>query len=400
MQNTFSTYLLYGKRFCGVEHSSQNADEILNATVLIRSKNELNIQASFVENTVEALAKKLPKHQHIGLVINNDMVLSKTIKTDQSDALKLVYSAFPNIDLEAFYFEVLSQKNIHFISICRKNYIDNLVEDYEKHKLSILNISLGSHGLINLIDFIEHHTIYTSNAKIALEQKAIIEIEKEGVQSENYDVNGIRVTNQQLLSFSGAMETILKNTEVKTNFTTEKNRLKDAYKQTRFFNQFSMFGGVFIFGLLVLNILFFNYYFNAVNALEQESEINKSTKNQIITLNEKVSKKQKMVEDLLKSNGSKSAFYSHTIIQSLPKTMLLTGYNYQPLLRRIKDDASIEISENTIVISGTSIKSAHFSEWINLLEQMEWIAKVTIVRYRNTSSKTSEFKISILILND
>ena len=75
MQNTFSTYLLYGKRFCGVEHSSQNADEILNATVLIRSKNELNIQASFEENTVEALAKKLPKHQHIGLVINNDMVI-------------------------------------------------------------------------------------------------------------------------------------------------------------------------------------------------------------------------------------------------------------------------------------------------------------------------------------
>ena len=218
--------------------------------------------------------------------------------------------------------------------------------------------------------------------------------------SENYDVNGSSVSNDQLLSFSGALQPILKNISTNTNFSIEKRRLEDSYKQTRFFNLFIKFGGLFVLGLLLINFFFFNHYFDSVNELEQVSEINQVTKNQIIILNETVSKKQKMVDDLLKSNGSKSSFYSHTITQSLPKTILLSDYHYQPLLRRIKEDTSVEISEDIISVSGSSIKSTDFSEWINTLEKMEWIAKVAIVEYRNTSSKKSEFKISILIRND
>ena len=400
MLNTFWTYLHYGKRFCGVEHSTDYEEEILNATVLIQTKKELNISASFKENTIEGLVKKLPKHQHLVLIVNNEKVLSKTIETKQTEALKLVYSAFPNINLEDFYFEIHSQKNTHFINICRKDYITTLIETYDKHKLSILNISLGNHSLSNLFEFIHEKTIYSSNAKITLKNNELIQIEKGSVISESYDVNGSNVTNDQMLSFSGALQPILKNNSTNTNFVTEKNRLEDSYKQTRFFNLFIKFGGLFILGLLLINFLFFNHYFNSVNKLAQVSEINQVTKNQITVLNESVSKKMKLVDDLLKSNGSKSSFYSHTIIQSLPKTILLSDYHYQPLLRRIKEELPIELNTNHIVISGSCIKSADFSEWINHLEKMEWIAKVSILEYRNTNSKKSNFKISISIKHD
>ena len=226
MLNTIWTYLQYGKHFCGVELSTHNQTEILNATVLLQSKKELNISASFKDNTIENLSKHLPKHQHIVLIVNNDKVLSKTIENKQTDALKLVYSAFPNINLEDFYFEVLSQKNSHFINICRKDYINTLVETYAKHQLLILNISLGNHSLSNLMEFIQEETIYSSNAKITLENDDIIQIEKGAVVSENYDINGSSVTNHQLLSFSGALQPILKNSNTETNFSTEKKTLR------------------------------------------------------------------------------------------------------------------------------------------------------------------------------
>ena len=400
MLDAFWTYLQFGKHFCGVELSTQNQTEILNATVLLQSKKELNISASFKENSVEGLSKKLPKHQHIVLIVNNEKVLSKTIENKQTDTLKLVYSAFPNINLDDFYFEVLSQKGTHFINICRKDYIKTLVDTYAKHHLLILNISLGNHSLSNLVDFLNEKIIYSSNAKIILENNDILQIEKGSVASESYDINGSRVTNDQLLSFSGALQPILKNNTANTNFTTEKKRLEDSYKQTRFFNLFMKFGGLFILGLLLINFFIFNHHFENVNELEQVSEINQSTKTQIHILNETVSKKQKMIDDLLKNNGSKSSFYSHTIIESLPKTILLSDYHFQPLLRRIKEDTPIELSEDYILVSGSSIKSSDFSEWINHLEKMEWIAKVSIIEYRNTNSKKSEFKISILIRNE
>ena len=397
MLKNFWTYLQYGKHFCGVEHSGHHQDDVLNATLLVHSKKELNIHASFKETSIEAVSTKLPKHQHITLSINNEKILSKTLKSDHTEGIKLVYTAFPNINLDDFYFEIHSQKNIHFINVCRKDYINALVDTYAKHKLSVLNISLGNHAVINLIDFINENTLYSSNAKIVVEDTAVIEIEKADVPLQNYEVNGSTVTNQQLLSFSAALQPILNNNSTKTNFSTKKNQFVDAYKQRRFFHQFIKFGGLFILGVLLVNFFFFNHYFESVNALKQVSEINQSTKNKIISLNETVSKKQKMVDDLLKSNGSKSSFYCHAIVESLPKTVLLTDYDYQPLLRRIKEERAIEISEKTILVSGSSVQSADFSEWINRLEKMDWIKKVAIMEYRNTNSKKSEFKISIHI---
>ena len=397
MLKNFWTYLKYGKHFCGVEHCGDHKDDVLNASLLVRSKKELNIHASFKETSIEAMATKLPKHQHLTLSVNNEKILSKTLKSDHTEGMKLVYTAFPNINLDDFYFEIHSQNNNHFINVCRKDYINSLVETYAKHKLYVLNISLENHSVINLIDFINEDTIFSSNAKIVVEDTAVIKIEKAEVPLQNYEVNGINVTNQQLLSFSAALQPILNNNSTKTNFSTKKNQLVDAYKHRRFFHQFMKFGGLFILGVLLVNFFVFNHYFESVNALKQVSEINQSTKNKIISLNETVSIKQKMVDDLLKSNGSKSSFYCDAIIQSLPKTVLLTDYSYQPLLRRIKEDRAIEVSEKKILVSGSSVQSADFSKWINHLEKINWIDNVAILEYRNTSAKKSEFKISIYI---
>lgn len=397
MLENYWTYLQYGKHLCGIELCTLNKSEILNVILLKQSKKELNISASFKEQTVEGLSKKLPKHQHLVLIVNNDQVLSKTIETKQVDALKLVYSAFPNINIEDFYFEVLTQKNTHFINICRKDYISDLIKTYEIYQLSILNISLGNLSMSNLLGFIQNKTVFSSNAKIILENNHVLQISKEPVTTENYEINGSNVSNNQLLPFSGALQTVLKNNILKNNFSTKKKHLTDTYLQTRFFNIFLKFGSLLILGVLLINFIFFNHYFESVNELDQISELNQSTKNQINILNETVSKKQEMVEDLMKNNESKSSFFNYIIVKSLPKTILLSEYNYQPLLKRIKTDAAIELLENTISVSGTTIKSSDFSEWIHHLETIEWITKISILEYRNTNSKNSEFKISIFL---
>ena len=157
---------------------------------------------------------------------------------------------------------------------------------------------------------------------------------------------------------------------------------------------------MFILGLLLVNFVFFNHYFNKVNELKQVYEINQTSKSQIIKLNESVSKKQKMVDDLLKSNDSKTSFYSNQIMKSLPFSILLSEFNYQPLLKRIKTEKEIELENNIITVSGTSSDSEVFSSWINKLEQKNWITKVDIIDYGSTSSNTSDFIIKIVLTDE
>ncbi len=398
MSDNVLTYLRYGNSFCGIEHTNQG-DAIFYATLLHKSKKELHVTSFLEGKSIEDISKELPKHQHIVLVINDNKVLSKTIESEQQEPEKLVYKAFPNINVEEFYFEVLSQNNKHFIALCRKDYIDAIIKQYAKEKLLVIDVSLGNSTASTLASFVKKDNVYTSNASIQIENHQIIQIKKDTLVDETYDINGLTVARQYLLSFSGALRSVLQNNTTETNFLLEKTKWLNEFKHTRFFNQFLKWGGVFILGLLLINFFLFNRYFNKVNELRQVSQINLSNKDQIIKLDEIVTKKQKMVDDLLKSDGSKSSFYCDRITQSLPKTILLYEFNYQPLLKRIKAGKDIELKYNNIVVSGTSSNSNIFSYFIKQLEDKPWIAKVAIMDYGAMASNTSNFKINI-ILND
>jgi Tfp pilus assembly protein PilN len=388
------TYLKFGNRFCGVEHTSKKGQDCINVTVLKQSKKELLIEEHIQGDSI---SNKLPKHRPIYLVINNNKVLTKTIESNQNDALKLVYKAFPNINLDEFYYEVLSQVNTHFIALCRKDDVENIIKEYKELKILILNFSLGNSLISSLKSFINQDYVFSSNVKVEIQDGNVIKIEKTETISETYRINGLEVSSAYLLSFSGALQIVLGNNESVTNYDVRSENLVSDFKHTRFFNLFLKVGGLFILGLLLINFFFFNHYFNQVNELRQLSEVNQSTKNQILTLDEVVSKKQKIVDDLLKSNGSKTSYYADRIIQSIPKSILLSEFNYQPLLKRIKSGKEIELKKNVIDVSGESNDSEAFSDWVSVLERKDWISRVDILVYGSASSKVSDFKIEIVL---
>ena len=400
MLNKIKSYLLFGNRYTGIEHTFKNGSDSIIVSVLKQSKSEIDIESTIEVETLEMLSSELKKNQHAFLVINNEKVLTKQIESEQKEPLKLVYKAFPNIKIDDFYFEILKEKNIHFVSLCRKDYVDELIKKYIKLKLYIITISFGNSSISNLKPFIKSNEVYSSNSKIVVKDNLITKIQKsENTVNENYDLNGLTISNINLLSFAEALNSSLKSNTKVTNFESKKQESLSNFKQVRFFQQFLKFAGLFLLAGLLTNFLVFNHYFNKVNELNQISEINQSTKTKIVKLNESVSKKQKMVDDLLKSNGSKSSFFVNEIIQSLPNSIILSETNYQPLEKRIKPNKEIKLESNEIRVSGTSNNSELFSIWISQLEQKDWIEKINIESYGTESKSNSDF-IIIIKLND
>ena len=400
MKEKLLSYFKFGNSFCGVELSTVNGKEVIYTTRLKRSKKELVVDSFFEVDAIKGLQKQLKKHTPLFLVLNNDKVLSKHIVSEQQDTKKLVYKAFPNINLNDFYYEILSQEQQHFISLCRKEYVEKIIEVYHILNLHITNISLGHHLVGTISQFLNKEFVFSSNSKITLEKHRITQIEKSETTNEIYHINGLRIKNKQLLSFSGALQLLLNTNSIQTNLSDQRDTLKDSYHQTRFFNLFLRTSGLFILGLLLVNFFFFNHYFNEVSELRQLSQVNQSTKTHILSLDKVVSKKQKLVEDLLKNNGSKSSFYVNEIVHSIPQSILLSELNYQPLLKRLKPNKEVELNNNTIEVSGTSNDSDAFSLWINALENLSWTTKIDILNYGSTSSKSYEFKLQLIIANE
>jgi len=142
MLKDVTTYLQFGSHFCGIEHTSEYGQDTLYATILKKTKNEVDVESHFEASSIENLSEQLPKNQHVVLIINNQYVITKKVQDDQIDHLKLVYKAFPNINLEEFYYEILEQKTIHYVSICRKKYVEELITEYSANTISVLILKI------------------------------------------------------------------------------------------------------------------------------------------------------------------------------------------------------------------------------------------------------------------
>src|SRR5690606_38294132 len=177
MFRKLKTYLEYGNHFCGIEHTIQSGEELIYTTILKKSKNTVDVENSFKDNSIGNTITKLRKEQHIFLVINNDQVLLKHIKSEQVELEKLVYKAYPNINIDEFFYEIMSQENNHFVSICRKDYVNELVAEYKAHSKFVINISLGNALASEISHFVQEKLFVTSNANISLENHKISSIE-------------------------------------------------------------------------------------------------------------------------------------------------------------------------------------------------------------------------------
>ncbi|AUP79673.1 hypothetical protein [Flavivirga eckloniae] len=401
MLEKIKTYLLYGKHFCGIEQTIQDGEEKVFGTVLKKTKKELDIENAFEVSSNEMLASKLPKKQHVFLIVNNHHVLTKQLESSQPNLEKLVYNAFPNINLDDFYYEIVTQGNKYFVSICRKDYLDECIAKYKESGIAIINITLGNIVASSISRFINDNILLTSNASLSVENGIVTAIEKNEIElPEAYDINGLQVKNSYILSFSGALDSVLNHFQSISNFDDLKQALKTDYSQSRFFTQFLKIGLIVILSTLLINFFVFNHYFNAVNALQQTSQVNQATKQKLLKLDKEVSKSQKMVDDMLKSSSSKSSFYVNAIVHRLPQSILLTELNYQPLEKNIKKGKAIVLKDDTIIVSGESNNSESFSKWIADLETIDWIQNVEILSYEDTSKVISNFSVKLNLSHD
>ncbi|MFD0963852.1 hypothetical protein [Pseudofulvibacter geojedonensis] len=404
MLQKLATYLLFGNRFYGIEASSDNnEDKSYRITSLRKHKKELVINLQFKANSIDLIANKLPKNQHAFLIINTNHVLFKKVTTSNKNENSILNAAFPNINAQDFYYEIVSgNNNIYFVALCRKKYVDSIIDDLKAKNILATSFSLGNSIVTEITDFISLNLIQTSNAQISLDSKiSDISIKKTTIDNnEKYNINGLLSVSEFVLSLSGAITSFLSTNNRSSNSEEKTFTLFQDFKHQIVFKKIWQSALLIFLGTLLINFFLFNHYFNKVNELQQTAQVNTVNKNAVLSLDKKLQKTQKLATDILKSNASKSSFYINEIIKLIPNSILLSELNYQPLKKRIKKDQSIQIENNTIIISGVSSKSDLFFKWIKELENTTWIKTVETLDYNDIKKSKSEFSIKLYLKHE
>lgn len=386
--------LTYGSTFCAVEYANNSTYNLLS---LKKKKKELDIVKKEQHSSFQELTTSLKGQKHLFLVVNNEQVISKKVEFTHIAKESVVKNAFPNITLSDFYFEVYDNGASSMVSICRKEAIQKIIQQFQENGVYVIHFSLGNNSIQKIVPFLNDFSFHTSNSVFEVNDHKIIEWKKSKEVAKTYDINGLVIESNQLLPLAG----VLSYYQKLDNSPEEElqNKLEKEFWYKRVFHLGVQFGLGILLVLLLINFITFSSYRNTVSNLEAEVSLNEIYRKQLLTLNESVTKKKKLVESMNSVSNSKVIWYVNEISKTVPTTISLNELNYQPLERPARDKKPIVFKSNQIIVKGMSKDNIDFSNWIAQLEKFDWIKKISHEDFGSKDSKDTPFDFSIELNN-
>lgn len=354
------------------------------------------ISAEEIFTDLDKLVACVDKKNPLVLVFNSSKVLLRKIpEAKYANAEQWVTQAFPNLDLENFHFQVLGSKDIKVVSICKKTEITDLLNKLGGKGIVPSSISIGISELSNTLPYL-NFPVQGSSFTIAKDDDEELEIRNPGnMDNGKIDLNGLILSNSSLLSFSGILAT-LNNSHGPSNLFAINQSLEYGFKNRKLFNLGLQIGLSSLLAILLLNFVLFSHYrskmadLHLISSLENQSTLLNQTK-------ERIAYKESKLNTLINNSNSKVTYYLDAIGSSLPASILLDELDYQPLLKPVQKDKSIETIQNTIVVSGLTNNKDEFTFWANILEKMSWVKTVEIQNLEFVTNNLDRFTIKIEI---
>ena len=402
MLDSLTTYLNEGTVYYALEVCGNASGEQFHVLEIQRKKQELFMLGGQTFDALEKAAETLKKDRPIFLVMNTAKVLTKIIPPSADENYEsLVHSAFPNLDFKDFYYEVAKTKTNTLIAISRKEEVDGYLDTLSKQGLHPMGISLGVSCITNIRTYIAAESIAISNSRLGLNESSIEHITALTAQDitgqEAYDINGLEVDRKYVLGFSGILGHLSKSWQGIGNLNDVTVFHKSEFINKRHFKLLLQSSLVFILGLLFVNFLLFNHYFENVGALEEALAVNNANKEQLLRLNAEVKRKEDRVNAVLDMTNSNTSAILDDLGKDIPASILLNEINYQPLLKPLRDAKPIELEYGVLNVSGEASDNTDFYNWIASLEKLKWVQSVETTDYDYGSGNTSNFSIKITL---
>lgn len=392
------SYIKDGKWYSGLEISEYQGNIWFSLLEVKKEKNELQLIKENRSQTLDETAENIRKNSPFILVINTSHVLTKIIGAITSENTEaIVNTAFPNLNFQNFYYEVVFTKSGAMVSISKKEYVDILLENLRLQKMEVTYFSLGPSTLEATLKYIDSPVVLTSAHEVIVVDNSIEEINNlQQERSLTYSIDNFELKSESLLGFAGILQFLGKNYN-SSNFDQLNEVTKKDFEQKRIFD-FGLRATLFFFlSLLFINFFVFDHYFKRVENLRASMEQSQEKTSELNGLKSVVTKKEQRFNFLNSTSSSRTSFYLDELGKYIPPSILLEKITYRPLKKQIREAKPIELEKNQVLITGTSTNGENFSHWIAELEKESWISSVETLDYDYISNTSSGFSIKILI---
>ncbi len=392
-----------GQTVFGVELIYNSKDNYtLIALELKINKKGVEISRRYVDSTLVQLAEENTKKNSVYISVGGKGVIHKKVKINEySNDQELLNQVLPNALMKDFYLQkTLLPKYECWVSIIRKDMLDEFIDKIERLNLFAIQLYLGPFAIENTIRLLEKPVLLTATHELLIENDQIIQMNSLGSVSggEEYNIEGEIINSHELIAFGTAFNHFMPTSKLVTISATKIEQLKDEFLNK---NKLKVvgFSMVAIFFLIVmLNLVIANNYEKTHNELQYQVNSKKKYVEELKTLEKELKIKEQFVKGSGVARASKISYYTDQIAWSVPESIQLNQLFVNPLEKKINKAEDINFNYNSIKITGTVSRSIDLNNWIKVLKQYPWAVEINIISFiQENFSTAGEFQLELKI---
>ena len=391
-------HIVEGSTHFGIEVNEVDGKERFSLLKLVHRNKELENILEMTTDSLDTIILHLDKNVPVFLTLNTANVLKKMVdQVHNPKSAKLVLDAFPNLQLEDFYYQILTGDTKQLVSLAKKEYVQSYVEKVQTMGIPVFSIALGTSTIHTISGFLDK-PILGPNYILEFQKGTLVDFaltvpEKTG----KYVLNGLTVSSDHLLSFSHILGHVIAAV-TSSNLQKINKAHSDAFKNKRLFDFGLKTSICFFLVLLLSNFLFFTHFSKKNTEIKSALASNEQQGHSIQQLKARILEKEERLQVLDHSKNARVSLYLDEIGQKLPHSILLSRIEYQPLVTPVTANKSINTKKEIISISGVSEDKQEFTTWTDHFERQEWIERVEIVTYEYLSNASVTFTINIALI--
>lgn len=337
---------------------------------------------SSLPEVIKSISKSLP----IVLHLHGKGILNKTVKNKPNYR----QSALLNSNEEDFYFYEYSTKENVFISVIRKEVLNDKIIELKNHHFYVVESFFGPF-LLESNDLLPNQPTSIQFDKIQLDfkNKILVKSSKPSEDSTALSLSGKQLEKAYAEMAAKNYYDKLKSGNLNTNLFHKDQKLKIL------FNRLAIFVLSFFLILLSSNYVWLNELNKEVADKNSKLAEHQEALDQINQLKEEKKRKLKLLNTSGILNSNFISFYLDEIAASIPTSISLSSMDVYPIRNNIKANKQIKIDDHFIIIEGKTERSQPFNEWIQDLTTNSWIEKIEIQNYIKKKRGQYEFEIKM-----
>jgi len=304
-----------------------------------------------------------------------------------------------NTNLEDFYFTDFVSEEFVFTSVIRKNVVQEIIDLFNVKLNHIIGVSSGPFITNILKSQIIGNSIVVNDFELLFEKQELIGYEKlKQDKVKSYLIDNKKVNQNELSAVAHASLFFLLNDNFILPLDDMFSSSKLETEQKNIFIRFGAFMLIFFIVILLGNMIYLDSLNKRINVNYMELSLSEETLNQVGKLSEEKNRKEKMLSSSGLMNKQFLSFFLKELSNSSPNEIVFDKVSIRPYSNEVKKNFKIEIKENIVYVLGETQTSKVLSEWIEQLNQKEWIGEIDILNYIYSKGR-GEFELKIEIIN-